>query len=138
MSRSDPHETVNFLWSKGVYCKQGFYRFFGHHPSSTERVILALLRLSRGKYLSANSVEDSARRLAKCLRGQYWFLTKKVFEDDDLYRANAVGLMCGVVPFQDGGDGFRELLNLQGKRKGKEPIELKILNLTLKGMKNGC
>lgn len=77
-------------------------------------------------------------KLALCIDGRHWFITKRVFDDEDMYRSNHVGLIGGVVPFQDGGFSFHEILKiLKNKRTKKSmPMELVILNLTLKEMKN--
>lgn len=125
---------MNYYWSSGIFCKQSLSRVLGRDALLYERVILALLRLSRDKYLRADYVRDAARKLSYCVRREHWFLTKMVFDDEDLYRADVVGLMRGVVPFQ-GGEGFVFLRDMQSKKC--KNIELKILKLTIKEMKNG-
>ncbi len=129
---------MNYFWSSGIFCKEELKRIYGRDANSHERVILCLLRISRGKYLTGNQVSNIATNLSRCIDGRHWFITHRVFLDEDMYKADYVGLLNGDVLFQHGGEGFYKLLRLQEtNRKAKIPIELKILNLILKEMKNG-
>lgn len=130
---------MNIYWSSGVFCKKDIARLFGREAKPFERVILAILRLSRGKFITPEYVRNAEHRFSLCLQSSnHWRLAKQVFQDEDMYRSNFVGIMDGMVPFQDGGVEFTELMRFLEKRHKKPfAIELFILKLTIQELKNG-
>lgn len=128
---------MNFYWSGGIFCKKDLERQFGRKSKLHERITLALLRLSRDRYLSGEFVRRAAFKLACCRSGNPSATLRPIFNGEDMYRADHAGLLRGIVPFQDGGESFRNILETQNLNPKKKNMELYILNLIIKDMKNG-
>ena len=128
---------MNHYWSGGVYCKQGMKRLWGRDAKLYERVILAIMRCSRDKYIDGKTVDRLARVFAS--RTVPHIVCRYVFEDEDMFGTNVAGMLSGERPFALGSSVYREFLERLKKKATKKtlPIELHILNLQLKEMKNG-
>lgn len=128
---------MNYYWRSGVYCKQGMRRIWGRDAKLYERVILAVLRCSRGKWISGEDVEKLARHFARMKVYNYQFTLKWVFDHDAMLFSNYIGLLDGCRTFERRHPMYCEFLKIVKKKRTQKslPIELQILNLTLKGMK---
>lgn len=102
-----------------------------------ERVILAVMRCSRDKWISGKAVYELARRFA-ATRTISHMVCHFVFKDEDMYCTNYIGMLRGSRTFDLSSPMYLEFLAIAKKKPTKKtlPIELQILNLKLKEMKN--
>ena len=100
--------------------------------SHRERIIAALARCSRDKWLSPDKVQALAFSFAKCISGNWTFSADGAL--NKLPGCDAVGLLRGQTPFGVGTPAYRDfLVLLKNPRKRKlRTTEEEILRLTLK------